>query len=69
MNLQQSHAVTHGFLSASEFAEALGVSEERVRTWLRRGQLPAVRLGRLILIPANALTLLLERTEGPRVSG
>lgn len=56
--------VTEGFASPEEFARTLGVPTSRVLAWIREGQLPAVRLGRLVLIPVDALRLVLERQEG-----
>jgi excisionase family DNA binding protein len=56
--------VTEGFTSPAEFARTLGVPTTRVLVWIREGYLPAVRLGRLVLIPVDALRLVLERQEG-----
>jgi len=54
------------FVSPDEFAQQLGVRVSAVRSWIRRGELPAVRLGRLTLIPRDALQRLLERrTSAP----
>jgi excisionase family DNA binding protein len=55
--------VTEGFITLKEFAEALKVSEERTQAWIRDGVLPAVRLGRLVFIPTDALRRMLERQE------
>jgi excisionase family DNA binding protein len=54
---------TDGFVAPAEFARTLGVPTARVMAWIRDGALPAVRLGRLILIPVDALRLVLERQE------
>lgn len=43
-----------------EFADALGVTIETVRGWLRQDRVPCVRLGRVCLIPKDALERLLE---------
>jgi len=59
-----SPPLTKDFLKVAEFAEALGVPVARVQAWIREGQLPAVRLGRLILIPKDALQRMLDRQEG-----
>ncbi len=45
--------------SASEAAETLGVSERHVRDMVSEGQIRVVRLGRRLLIPADALRELL----------
>jgi excisionase family DNA binding protein len=52
-------------LSVREAAEALGVSERLVRTAIDDGVLPALRLGRRILIPMDAIDAWLDgRTSG-----
>ena len=48
-------------------AAALGVSEWLVREMCRTGQLRCVRLGRRIVIPANALDELLAAAENNRL--
>jgi excisionase family DNA binding protein len=53
-----------GFLSVPEFARSIGVTEPTVHRWVRAGDLPCVRLGRLVLIPADALQRLLEKQMG-----
>jgi hypothetical protein len=57
------------WLSIREFS----VRHPEISTWLigemvRRQQLPHVRVGRRILLPENALTLLAERQRGERVT-
>jgi len=42
-------------LKPEEVAQRLSVSPKMVRTWLREGKLPGVRLGRLWRIDAEAL--------------
>jgi excisionase family DNA binding protein len=61
--MQHNQNVTDQFLRVPEFAEALGVQVGTVHRWIRTGALPAIRLGRRILIPADALRRLLERQE------
>ncbi len=56
-------SVKDDFLTIQEFARELGVPAGRVQAWIREGQLPAVRLGRLTLIPKDALRRMLERQE------
>lgn len=46
------------FLTVDQYAAHIGVSPNAVRIRVRRGQLPHTRLGRTILIPKNALSLL-----------
>ena len=45
--------------SASEAAETLGCSERHIRDMVNEGQIRVVRLGRRLLIPAEALRELL----------
>jgi len=45
--------------SAKEAADTLGVSERHVRDMVNEGQIRVVRLGRRLLIPAEALRELL----------
>ena len=54
------------YLSPAEAAELFGVKRETIYRHVRRGLLPAVRLGGSIRIPADALTAALEGTRtGP----
>jgi excisionase family DNA binding protein len=66
--MQHDNDITRGFLRPAEFAEALGVSVITVQVWVRDGRLPAVRLGRLILIPEDALRRVADRQEAMRGS-
>jgi excisionase family DNA binding protein len=59
--------ITEGFISLKEFAEALDVSEERVQAWIRDGELPVVRLGRLVFIPKDVLRRMLDRQGASHV--
>ena len=45
--------------SAKEAAETLGCSERHIRDMVNEGQIRVVRLGRRLLIPADALRELL----------
>ena len=56
-------SIKDDFLQITEFARELGVPVTRVQGWIREGRLPAVRLGRLTLIPKDALRRMLERQE------
>ena len=51
------------FLSVREFKDRAGVSSNLVYEQLRKGVLPSVRLGGRILIPVDALELLMQRQE------
>ena len=47
-------------VSVDEAARLLGVSRDLVYDLVRRGELPAVRLGRRIVVPLRSLELALE---------
>ena len=49
--------------SVAEAAELLSVSQWSIREACRRGEIRCVRLGRRIIIPADALDELLAATE------
>jgi len=55
--------ITAGFLHVTEVAEALHVTTATLQRWIREGRLPAVRLGRLTLIPRDALRIAIDRQE------
>lgn len=51
--------MTHSTYESSEsFAARIDVEPDLVRRWINEGRLPAVKLGRVIFIPVDAL----ERT-------
>lgn len=51
----QQQAVTQQFYSVDQTAEILGIHQLTVRRMIDRGELPAIRAGRAIRIPADAL--------------
>ena len=51
------------YLSVKEFKDRLGVSRNLIYEQVRKGGLPSVRLGGRILIPVDALELLMQRQE------
>ena len=60
------------FISVSEFIKRHGLSRNLIYEQLRKGVLPSVRLGGRILIPVDALEVLMERQnqeETPTVHG
>jgi excisionase family DNA binding protein len=61
--MSDSHSIDAGFARVADVARALGVSVATVQRWIREGRLPAVHLGRLVLVPEDALRLLVERQE------
>ncbi len=50
--------------SPKEVQEMLGISQTTVYRWLETGKLPAVKIGKLWRIPADALEELLNTAEG-----
>lgn len=70
MNLDQARASTAAALTRTQVAALLDVDERTVTRAVDEGQLPAIRLGRRVLIPRLPLLALLgaapERSEaGP----
>ena len=55
-------------LSVREVANRLGVSERLVRSAIESGELWAVRLGRRVLVPADALDEFLSGRLKPMVA-
>jgi excisionase family DNA binding protein len=53
-------------LSVRETADRLNTSEPHVRALIRRAALPAVKLGRLLRVPASAIRGIVARAEGSR---
>jgi excisionase family DNA binding protein len=52
-------------LRPRQAAAALGISERTLWAWTKRGEIPHVRLGRMVLYPVAELrTWLSERAEG-----
>lgn len=41
--------------SADEFREIIGMSRNGIYAGIRRGEIPSVRIGRRVLIPASAV--------------
>ena len=53
-----------------EAAEAIGIGRSKVYEMLARGELPSVRIGRVVRVPVDKLREWVERKEaGTRVSG
>ena len=50
--------------SVAEVAARLGVHENTIRNWVRSGEVPAIRLGRKVLVPRVVIDRLLDR-PGP----
>lgn len=42
-----------------ELSDLIGVGTTTIRGWIRAGDLPAVRIGRCVLIPSDAVSHLL----------
>lgn len=54
------HDDTRRAFRMREVADQLGVSEKTIYNWIDAGQLRAVKIGRLVRIPAEAVVELLE---------
>ena len=54
------------YVSPRQFSEQHGLSLDQVLRWIRLGHLPHVRLGRDVLVPLDAIDLLLPK--GQRLS-
>jgi excisionase family DNA binding protein len=51
--------------TVAEFAQVLAISSRLVRSLIRRGELPALRIGRTYRIPRKAAALYLARALPP----
>ena len=51
--------------TVAEFAQVLAISSRLVRNLIRRGELPALRIGRTYRIPRKAAALYLARALPP----
>lgn len=49
-----------------EFAEAVGIDRVTVWRWIKRGQIPTIRIGALTLIPAHILAHIQDGHSGRR---
>jgi excisionase family DNA binding protein len=56
-------------LSVAEAADALGLGQTLVRELIDRGELPAVRVSRRVLVPVRGLRDYLDRLESEQVAG
>ncbi len=54
-------------VTLQEAADALGISEQTARRWVKSGKLKAYKPGLKYLIPASAIEELLEGVEAPKV--
>lgn len=60
-----SQSGTRKAYSVEEVAEMLGVGRTHAYAMVKSGELPSVRLGRRLLVPAAALDKLLASCETP----
>ena len=56
-------------LTAEDLAEALRISRYRAYELLRDGELPAVRVGRLVRVREDDLAAFIERRREPAAEG
>ena len=61
------NATTEERLSLREAADALGITEQTARRWVRSGKLKAYQPGKKYLIPQSAIEELLRGDEVPKV--
>jgi len=55
------------YLSITQGAKYLGLTEQAFRKWLERGRIPYRKLGRRVLIPAQDLERFLAELPGKTV--
>ena len=60
--------MTERLLTAREVADRLGLTTETVLVWVRRGELPAIRLGRAIRFREDELDAWLEQRSTDRIA-
>jgi len=51
------------YFSTSQVAEILGLTPKAVRDWIGKGELPAVRVGKLYKIPKAGVELFLKKSN------
>lgn len=56
-------------ISVAEAAEALGIGETLTRELIERGELPAVRVARRVIVPVDGLRRYLDRLASEQVAG
>ena len=54
------------WLTSDEAAHLLKVSEQTMRTWMRRGQIPAAKVGRVWRVSADSIEDFLKQKERRR---
>ncbi len=59
--MRQETRATESFLDPGVIAAELGVRRATILRWVREGVLPGVKLGRKVLVPRDALRLMLQR--------
>jgi len=52
-NNRKLDELTEKYYTVKEVAELLKVTERTVRNWIRKGQIKAIKIGRVWRIPAN----------------
>lgn len=53
--------MSQSYLSVSAFARTMATSRQQVHRWIAAGEIPVVRIGRLIRIDAEAAKAFVER--------
>ena len=63
-----SHKPNARVTSVEAAAEMLGVSRNTAYEGIKLGQIPAIRVGRRLVVPLDALERLLERGSAPKAA-
>jgi excisionase family DNA binding protein len=64
MDMQELRATTRATLNRQETAELLGVDARTVTEGIRQGNIPAIHIGRRVVIPREALLKMLTEWHG-----
>jgi excisionase family DNA binding protein len=67
--MRASRQLKSGFLSVARTAEALGISEATLRSWILYRRLEVVRIGRRVLIKTETIDALVARGTVPVSKG
>ena len=54
--------------SVDHAAEVLGIGRNSAYQAVRRGEIPAIRIGRRLVVPVDALERLLQQGNGPKAT-
>jgi excisionase family DNA binding protein len=57
----QSDPISDNYYTTRQIAEGLGVKPATVRSWVRHGRVPFVRVGTILLFPKDAISVYLQK--------